>query len=87
MNKEESMRETARAWVKSTLMPTNGAGDSIQPYELKHALEQETGVYLTEDEFVFLLLDMGYKRKRTGSFRLELPKYLKKKIKKGLLLA
>ena len=72
MNHEKSKKEIARVWVKVTLTPTSGIGDSTQPYTLK---------------FVTLLLEMGYKRKKTGSFRLMLPKYLKKRIKKGLVLA
>lgn len=87
MSHEKSNKEIARVWVNVTLTPTSGNGDSTQPYTLKHILEEETGVYLTEDEFVTLLLEMGYKRKKTGSFRLMLPKYLKKRIKKGLVLA
>ena len=86
MSHEKSNKEIARVWVKVTLTPTSGIGDSTQPYTLKHILEEETGVYLTEDEFVSLLQEMGYKRKKTGSFRLMLPKYLKKRIKKGLVL-
>lgn len=70
------------------------------PYAYKRKRGQHTAVhpktylrrrngrlYLTEDEFVSLLQEMGYKRKKTGSFRLLLPKYLKKRIKKGLVLA
>lgn len=87
MSHEKSNKEIARVWVKVTLTPTNGIEDSTQPYTLKHILEEEAGVYLTEDEFVTLLLEMGYKRKKTGSFRLLLPKYLKKRTKKGLVLA
>lgn len=80
-------KERVRGWVKENLIPTEGTGGAVQPYVLKHALQEDTGVYLTLDGFVALLLEMGYRQKLTGSFRAVLSKDLKRRLKKGLVMA
>lgn len=85
MTKED--KDLAMAWVRQHLVPTTLLGDSISPYRLKHGLQQDTGVYLAVDKFIELLLEMGYTRKRTGTFRLKMVQELKRRFKRGEIMA
>lgn len=80
-------KDLAMAWVRQHLVPTTLPGDSITAYRLKHGLQQDTGVYLSVDKFVELLLEMGYTRKRTGTFRLKMVPELKRRFKRGEIIA
>lgn len=85
MNKED--KGLAMAWVRQHLLPTTLPGDSITAYRLKHALQQDTGVYMHVDKFVALLLEMGYTQKKTGAFRLKMVPELKRRFKRGEIMA
>lgn len=80
-------KDLAMAWVRQHLLPTTLPGDSISPYRLKHGLQEDTGIYLTVDKFVELLLEMGYTRKRTGTFRLKMVPGLKRRFARGAVMA
>lgn len=77
----------AMAWVRQHLVPTTLPGDGISPYRLKHGLQQDTGVYMHVDKFVELLLEMGYTQKKTGAFRLKMVPELKRRFKRGEIMA
>lgn len=80
-------KDLAMAWVRQHLLPTTLPGDSISPYRLKHGLQQDTGVYMHVDKFVELLLEMGYTQKKTGAFRLKMVPELKRRFKRGGIMA
>ena len=80
-------KDLAMAWVRQHLLPTTLPGDGISPYRLKHGLQEDTGIYLTVDKFVELLLEMGYTRKRTGTFRLKMVPGLKRRVARGAVMA
>ena len=85
MTKED--KDLAMAWVRQHLLPTTLPGDSISPYRLKHGLQQDTGVYMRVDKFVELLLEMGYAQKKTGAFRLKMEPELRRRFKRGEIMA
>lgn len=80
-------KDLAMAWVRQHLLPTTLPGDSISPYRLKHGLQQDTGVYMHVDKFVELLSGMGYVQKKTGAFRLKMVPELKRRFKRGEIMA
>ena len=80
-------KDLAMAWVRQHLVPTTLLGDSISPYRLKHGLQQDTGVYLAVDKFIELLLEMGYVQKKTGAFRLKMVPELRRRFKRGDIMA
>ena len=77
----------AMAWIRQHLVPTTLPGDSISPYRLKHGLQQDTGVYMHVDKFVALLQEMGYVQKKTGAFRLKMASELRRRFKRGMIMA
>ena len=85
MTKED--KDLAMAWVRQHLVPTTMPGDSISPYRLKHGLQQDAGVYMHVDKFVELLLEMGYTQKKTGAFRLKMAPELRRKFRRGEVMA
>ena len=80
-------KDLAMAWVRQHLVPTTLPGDSISPYRLKHGLQQDTGVYMHVDKFVALLQEMGYVQKKTGAFRLKMASELRRRFKRGMIMA
>lgn len=54
-------QKVALLWVRERLSPRKTVNDRRTSYGLKHYLEYETGVYMTNNMFKDLLLREGYK--------------------------
>lgn len=48
------------AWINDDLIPRKTPNDSITSYGLKHILERDTKIYLTNNEFKDAMLMCGY---------------------------
>ena len=58
----------ARAWVRENLIPTQKMyNDSHSSYGLKHMLEKDTHIYLTNSQFKMLMIECGYLPKNPRS--------------------
>lgn len=84
---QKDKKEMAMAWIAKNIRPTKWIGDSTSGYVLKHALQEDTGLYFCNDAFSDLMTEAGYRRKRTGAFYCELNPELKKRIKRGEVMA
>lgn len=65
----------------------SGTGNPETAYILKHALQEDTDVYMTVDGFTDLMEECGYRAKRSGAFRCQLSAELRKRIKEGKVMA
>lgn len=84
---QNEKKQMAMAWIEKNIRPTKGTGDNTTGYLLKHALEQDTGLYFCVDAFSDLMAEAGYRLKRTGAFYCELTPELKRRIKRGEVMA
>ena len=84
---QQEKKAKAMAWIKKNIRPTKGIGDSVTGYVLKHALQQDTGLYFCLDAFSNLMAEAGYRGKKTGAYYCTLNAELRKRIKKGEIMA
>lgn len=55
-------------WCKTYLKPTKCANNRHTSYGLKHMLQRDTGIYITNDQFKDLMLTLGYKPVDSSQF-------------------
>lgn len=53
-------QKMALLWVKWNLRPRKTFNTKRSSYGLKHVLEEDTGIYLTNNQFKDLMLECGY---------------------------
>lgn len=56
----ENDRQIAMYWVKWNMWPRKTFNPYRSSYGLKHILEEDTGIYLTNNQFKDLMLQCGY---------------------------
>lgn len=56
----EECQKVARIWVMAYMIPTQTANKHYTSYGLKHILEHDTGIYMTNNQFKDLMLQMGH---------------------------
>jgi hypothetical protein len=68
-------------FIKKNFIKSDAKICSQSSYWLKHALQYATNVYMTEQDFVKLMEELGYKRSPRGKWKLWLSNELKKFLK------
>ena len=53
-------RETAKAFIRKHFIKADTKVCTMSSYRLKHELQYDTNVYLTEQDFVKLMEELGY---------------------------
>lgn len=53
---EEEEQEKALKWVAENMKPANTVNNSHSSYGLKHDLEHDTGIYMTNNQFKDMIL-------------------------------
>lgn len=53
----------AKQWITDNLRPTSNINYKFTAYNLKHMLEKQTGIYLSERDFIDAMISLGYTSK------------------------
>lgn len=56
----EEKKNACITWIKMNIYPRATKNPSITSYGLKHCLERDTGIYLTNNQFKDAMLECGY---------------------------
>lgn len=56
----EEQQEKCRQWVLCFCVPAVAFTDKVTSYGMKHILESCTGIYMTNNQFKDLMLQMGF---------------------------
>lgn len=59
-SKPKDVQETIFAWINQNLVPRKTVLRSTTSYGLKHKLERDTDIYLTNNEFKDAMMECGY---------------------------
>lgn len=59
-NKEETVKIEVFEWIDENILPRKTANRKHSSYRLKHLLEKDTKIYLTNNEFKDAMLIMDY---------------------------
>lgn len=74
-------RITAKAFVKKHFIKADTKVCTMSSYRLKHELQDSTNVYMTEQEFIKLMEELGYTKTIRGNWKMRLSPELAKHIK------
>ena len=74
-------RATAKAFIKKHFIKTDEKVCTMSSYRLKHELQYDTNVYLTEQDFVKLMEELGYTKTIRGNWKMRLSPELTKYIR------
>ena len=82
MNNSDN-KATAKAFIRKHFIKADTKVCTMSSYRLKHVLQDSTNVYLTEQDFVKLMEELGYTKTIRGNWKMrlspELAKYIKNK--------
>lgn len=74
-------RETAKAFIRKHFIKADTKVCTMSSYRLKHELQYDTNVYLTEQDFVKLMDQLGYTKTIRGNWKMRLSPELTKHIR------
>lgn len=74
-------RETAKAFIRKHFIKAEEKVCTMSSYRLKHELQYDTNVYLTEQDFVKLMEELGYTKTIRGNWKIRLSPELAKHIR------
>jgi hypothetical protein len=74
-------RETAKAFIRKHFIKADTKVCTMSSYRLKHELQYGTNVYLTEQDFVKLMEELGYTKTNRGNWKMRLSTELAKHIR------
>ena len=57
---EADIQSTVKKWIREGLIPTNRFDRMHNSYALKHMLERQTGIYMTNNQFKDAMLECGF---------------------------
>lgn len=63
---DEETKDVTLEWIRCNLWPVKATNKNSSTYTMKHLLQSQTGVYLTENEFAEALLLCGFTVKSNG---------------------
>lgn len=56
----KEIQETVRRWIRENIVPRKTPTMTHSSYGMKHILEHDTGIYLTNNQFKDAMMDCGY---------------------------
>lgn len=59
-SRPKEIQEKTFAWIRQSLVPRKTVLKDTTSYGLKHKFENETGIYLTNNEFKDAMMECGY---------------------------
>ncbi|MBN4083809.1 hypothetical protein JXZ92_03210 [Mycoplasma sp. CSL10137] len=58
---DEKKQEIVFNWIDENIMPRKTKLETITSYGIKHLLQKDTGIYLTNNQFKDAMMHCGYK--------------------------
>lgn len=74
-------REAAKAFIRKHFIKADTKVCTMSSYRLKHELQDSTNIYMTEQDFVKLMEELGYTKTIRGNWKMRLSSELAKYIK------
>ena len=59
-DKSQEVQEAVYAWIRENIMPRKTPNRGRSSYGIKHILQGDTGIYLTNNEFKDAMMRCGY---------------------------